>query len=123
MRMEHPQFTSEEGARSTGGADAEGSRSILSRCLLSVDKTLSSASSLGIVPLDDPDLEYLSQVWNGEKTGCRVCPVLFFSFRKPTDCQRRMRVVIEFVDDGKIIDTEHLRALQGNDMPYSLVKR
>lgn len=69
MRIGHPQYTSEEGVRSSGGADADAaSSSILSRVLLSVDKALSSAASLGIHPQDDPDIEYLSQVWESEKT-------------------------------------------------------
>ncbi|CAM9143834.1 unnamed protein product [Ectocarpus fasciculatus] len=43
----------------------EDAASVLSRVLLSVDKTLRCAGSLGIGPLDDPDIQYLSHgCWN-----------------------------------------------------------
>ncbi|CAN0528773.1 unnamed protein product, partial [Ectocarpus sp. 12 AP-2014] len=44
---------------------AQDAASVLSRVLLSIDKTLRCAGSLRIGPLDDPDLQYLSHgCWN-----------------------------------------------------------
>ena len=45
-----------------GGATSGGTISVLSRVLISVDKALLSACSLGIGPADDPDIQYLSKV-------------------------------------------------------------
>lgn len=46
-----------------GGGGREGTVvSTLSRVLLSIDKGLLSAASLGIGPSDNPDLDYLSKV-------------------------------------------------------------
>lgn len=60
----HRQCTSAEGEgeHSRGGATLSGTISVLSRVLISVDKALLSASSLGIGPVDDPDIQYLSKV-------------------------------------------------------------
>ncbi|CAM9148330.1 unnamed protein product, partial [Hapterophycus canaliculatus] len=48
-----------------GPTTGDATASVLSRVLLSVDKTLRCAGSLGIGPLHDPDIQYLSQgCWN-----------------------------------------------------------
>ncbi|CAM9125922.1 unnamed protein product [Ectocarpus sp. 8 AP-2014] len=58
------QWVSKEEIKVHGGS-AEDAASVLSRVLLSVDKTLGRAGSLGIGPLDDPDIQYLSHsCWN-----------------------------------------------------------
>eukprot|EP00903_Cladosiphon_okamuranus_P017696 g16295.t1 len=51
--------------RGHGGDQEAGVASVLSRVLLSIDKVVLSAASLGISPSDDPDLDYLSKgCWN-----------------------------------------------------------
>lgn len=62
-----PKWISKEEVRVHLGV-AEEVASVLSRVLLSVDKTLRCAGSLGIGPLDDPDIQYLSHVRKAVET-------------------------------------------------------
>lgn len=62
-----PKWVSKEELKVHCGS-AEDAASVLSRVLLSVDKTLRCAGSLGIGPLDDPDIQYLSHVRKAMET-------------------------------------------------------